>query len=296
VTIGMGWARAAAQREEFGPGGIVRCHQNELGSASEVPLGATISRRSLLAGSAALVGVYLTAGSVEAATNPFALNTTWADRWARYRDPNSGSVIIGESSGVRIQTTKASQWLLSKASVTLPAGKGIEISFYATDLNGFAGTSLNEAILLYTFMRGDGSPNHPVDVAAWNAVGSTTMERNCFGYRTTFAPRGTDKTNDNHVRVRRLAADGTFGSHLVDDVHNPAGEPFAFPKGVEFFLKMRIKGTTFTWTQRRVSNGATRTLTRTNARFADYKTGQIGFRAQGGGLEFRLRDFKVALV
>ena len=261
----------------------------------DLPLCRTMSRRSLLAGSAALAAG-LAAGGVEAATNPFVLNTSWADRWTRYRDPNSGSTIIGETNGIKIKTTKASQWLLSKASVTLPAGKGLEISFYATDLNGFAGTGLNEAMLLYTFMRGDGTPGHPVDVAAWDAIGSTRMEYNCFGYRTTFAPRGTDKTNDNHVRVRRLAANGAYGSHLVDDVHNPSGEPFAFPKGVEFLLRMRIKGTTFTWTQRRVSNGATRTLTRTDARFASYRTGQLGFRAQGGGLEFRLRDFKVAFV
>jgi hypothetical protein len=260
------------------------------------PAAPAISRRFFLAGTAALAGVSLAPGTGEAATNPFVLNTSWADRWTRYRDPNSGSTIIGETNGIKIKTTKASQWLLSKASVTLPAGKGIEISFYATDLNGFAGTRLNEAMLLYTFMRGDGTSGHPVDVAAWNAVGSTRMEYNCFGYRTTFAPRGTDKANDNHVRVRRLVANGTYGGHLVNDVHNPAGEPFAFPKGVEFLLRMRIKGTTFTWTQRRVSNGATRTLTRTDSRFASYKTGQLGFRAQGGGLEFRLRDFKVTLV
>lgn len=255
-----------------------------------------LSRRSLLIGTATLATAGLPGTDAEAAVNPFALNVSWADRWARYRDAGSGATIIGESNGVRIKTTSASQWLLSKATVAVPAGKGIEISFYATDLNGFAGTGLNEAMLLYTFMRGDGTTGQPANVATWDAVGSTRMEYDCFGYRTTFAPRGTDRTNDNHVRVRRMVADGTYGVHLVNDVHNPAGEPFAFPRNVEFFLKMRIKGTTFTWSQRRVSNGATRTLTRTDARFADYRTGNLGFRAQGGGLEFRLRDFKVAFV
>jgi hypothetical protein len=265
-------------------------------TAEGLPAPSAISRRRLLFGTAALAASGLLPAASEAAGNPFALNVSWADRWVRYRDPNSGSTIIGEANGIKIKTTKASQWLLSKAAVTVPAGKGIEVSFYATDLNGFAGTSLNEAMLLYSFMRGDGTAGHPADVSAWNAIGSTRMEYNCFGYRTTFAPRGTDKKNDNHVRVRRMVANGTYGGHLVNDIHNPAGEPFAFPVGVEFFLRMRIKGTTFTWTQRRVSNGATRTLTRTEPRFADYRTGHLGFRAQGGGLEFRLRDFKVVIV
>jgi hypothetical protein len=230
----------------------------------------------------------------EAAANPFALGVDWAQRWTRYRTEGSGSTIIGKTNGIEIRAGSASQWLLSKTALSVPAGKGLRIRFRAVDLTGFAGTAGNESMLLYAFMEGNGSAGHPKNVSIWPGMtGSVQMERWSFGYRTTFAPRGTDTRNDNHVRVRQLLANDTLGVHRVNDIHNPPGEPFAFPKGVGFLITQEIKGQTFRWTQKRLSTGSTRTLTRVDPGFDDRRTGRIGFRAMPR-IAFGLYDLQVS--
>lgn len=279
-TVGLGNRGAVAAGAALAPAVAGRAPGMRLGRRTMLGLSMGLAPALLLPG-----GPH--GGAWAASPASYHLVPAWQANWALHRTrPEEVARIEQLPAGVEAITgryTELAEGLALWAKT--PVSGDFRAMFHYTRTDMETVTTGNGIFTQFFWgMLGEGSPDWPEDVSAWDAyteaepVADDTYADHARGIRISFNTFNTTTTGSDRVRARYFRLDGSRANLPPD---GGVLLPFPFPVGEKRKVTLTRAGSTFTFAMEAPDGTVTR-QSFTHQVVAEFLGGWIGFRVSAG--------------